>query len=68
MSILDARSMEPAFTGVFVQTNEEGTNRVRAFRRDADGWFGVYVQQELGHYVAEAVLDALAGLEGTEWA
>ena len=37
MSILDARSMEPAFTGVFVQTNEEGTNRVRAFRRDADG-------------------------------
>ena len=38
------------------------------FRRDADGWFGVYVRQELGHYVAEAVLDALAGLEGTEWA
>ena len=38
------------------------------FRRDADGWFRVYVQQELGHYVAEAVLDALAGLEGTEWA
>ena len=38
------------------------------FRRDADGWFMVYVQQELGHYVAEAVLDALAGLEGTEWA
>ena len=38
------------------------------FRRDADGWFGVYVQQELGHYVAEAVLDALAGLEGTECA
>ena len=33
------------------------------FRRDADGWFCVYVQQELGHYVAEAVLDALAGLE-----
>jgi hypothetical protein len=28
-----------------------------------DGWFRVYVQQELGHYVAEAVLDALAGLE-----
>ena len=38
------------------------------FRRDADGWFRVYVQQELGHYVAEAVLDALAGVEGTEWA
>ena len=33
------------------------------FRRDADGWFCVYVQQELGHYVAEAVLDAVAGLE-----
>ena len=33
------------------------------FRRDADGWFCVYVQQELGHYVAEAVLDALVGLE-----
>lgn len=31
--------------------------------RDNDGWFRVYVQQELGHYVAEAVLDALAGLE-----
>ena len=31
--------------------------------RDEDGWFRVYVQQELGHYVAEAVLDALAGLE-----
>ena len=31
-------------------------------RRGADGWFHVYVQQELGHYVAEAVLDALAGL------
>jgi hypothetical protein len=31
--------------------------------RDDDGWFRVYVQQELGHYVAEAVLDALAGLE-----
>ena len=28
-----------------------------------DGWFRVYVQQELGHYVAEAVLDAIAGLE-----
>ena len=34
------------------------------FRRGADGWFHVYVHQELGHYVAEAVLDALAGLEG----
>ena len=33
------------------------------FRRGADGWFHVYVQQELGHYVAEAVLDALAGLD-----
>jgi hypothetical protein len=32
------------------------------FRRDADGWFCVYVQQELGHDVAEAVLDALAGV------
>ena len=31
--------------------------------RGGDGWFRVYVQQELGHYVAEAVLDALAGLE-----
>jgi hypothetical protein len=37
------------------------------FRRGADGWFHVYVHQELGHYVAEAVLDALAGLEGTTW-
>jgi hypothetical protein len=35
------------------------------FRRAADGWFELYVQQELGHYVAEAVLDALGGLEGT---
>ena len=33
--------------------------------RDGDGWFKVYVQQELGHYVAEAVVDALAGLENT---
>lgn len=33
------------------------------FRRDADGWFCVYVQQELGHHMAEAVLDALAGVE-----
>ena len=33
------------------------------FRRGADGWFRVYVQQELGHYVAEAVLDALAGVD-----
>ena len=32
------------------------------FRRGEDGWFHVYVQQELGHYVAEAVLDALRGL------
>lgn len=36
-------------------------------RRGADGWFHVYVQQELGHYVADAVLDALAGLEQTTW-
>jgi hypothetical protein len=35
------------------------------FRRGTDGWFHVYVQQELGHYVAEAVIDALAGLEQT---
>ena len=33
------------------------------FRRGADGWIHVYVQQELGHYAAEAVLDALAGLD-----
>jgi hypothetical protein len=33
------------------------------FRRSADGWINVYVHQELGHYVAEAVLDAIAGLE-----
>jgi len=33
------------------------------FRRDADGWVRVYVQQELGHYVAEAVVDAIVGLE-----
>jgi hypothetical protein len=32
------------------------------FRRGADGWFHVYVHQELGHYAAEAVLDAIAGL------
>jgi hypothetical protein len=32
------------------------------FRRDADGWFLVYVPQELGHYVAEAAVDAIAGL------
>jgi hypothetical protein len=31
--------------------------------RATDGAFKVYVQQELGHYVAEAVVDALAGLE-----
>ena len=34
------------------------------FRRGANGSYLVYVQQELGHYVAEAVVDALAGLEG----
>ena len=32
------------------------------FRRSADGWIHVYVQQELGHYVAEAVLDVSRGL------
>jgi hypothetical protein len=37
------------------------------FRRGADGWFQVYVQQELGHYVAEAVLDALVGLGSDPW-
>ena len=31
--------------------------------RDDGESFRVYVAQELGHYVAEAVLDALAGLE-----
>jgi hypothetical protein len=31
--------------------------------RDGEERFRVYVAQELGHYVAEAVLDALAGLE-----
>ena len=36
-------------------------------RRGQDGWFHVHVQQELGHYVAEAVVDAIAGLEGTAW-
>ena len=34
-------------------------------RRDKDGWFEVYVQQELGHYVAEAVVDTLAGLDAS---
>lgn len=33
------------------------------FRRGADDWFNVYVPQELGHYVVEAVLDAVAGLD-----
>ena len=33
------------------------------FRRGADGTFQVYVQQELGHYMAEAVLDGIAGLD-----
>ncbi len=37
------------------------------FRRGADGRVHVYVHQELGHYVAEAVLDAIAGLEGAAW-
>ena len=31
--------------------------------RDEDGWFRVCVQQEFGHYVAAAVVDALAGLD-----
>ena len=34
-------------------------------RRGKDRWFEVYVQQELGHYVAEAVVDALAGLDAS---
>jgi hypothetical protein len=34
------------------------------FRRGEDGWFHVYVQQELGHYAAEAVVDAIVGLDG----
>jgi hypothetical protein len=33
------------------------------FRRGPDGWVHVYVHQELGHYVAEAVLDAITGLQ-----
>jgi hypothetical protein len=37
------------------------------FRRGSDGWFLVYVQQELGHYVAEAVIDAIEGLEERSW-
>ena len=37
------------------------------FRRGDDGAYLVYVQQELGHYAAEAVVDALAGLEQSEW-
>jgi len=36
MSILDTRN-SAAFAGVFVQTNELGTNRVLAFRRAQDG-------------------------------
>jgi len=32
MSIIDSGS-NAAFTGVFVQTNEQGANRVLAFRR-----------------------------------
>jgi hypothetical protein len=36
------------------------------FRRGSDGWIHVYVHQELGHYVAEAVLDALAGLDTSQ--
>lgn len=37
------------------------------FRRGADGWIHVYVHQELGHYAAEAVLDAIAGLQEPAW-
>ena len=37
------------------------------FRRGADGWFHVYVQQELGHYMAEAALDAVVGLGSDPW-
>jgi hypothetical protein len=37
------------------------------FRRGAAGWINVYVHQELGHYVAEAVLDAIAGLQEPAW-
>jgi hypothetical protein len=33
------------------------------FRRGGSGEVLVYVQQELGHYVAEAVLDVLPGVE-----
>jgi hypothetical protein len=32
-------------------------------RPSPGGGYRVYVHQELGHYVAEAVVDALAGLE-----
>ena len=34
------------------------------FRRGGDGEYLVYVQQELGHYAAEAAVDALVGVEG----
>ena len=51
-----------------IQTAGPFAHVTALFRRDADGWFRVYVQQELGHNVAEAILDAQAGLEGTEWA
>ncbi len=37
------------------------------YRRGPDGWIHVYVHQELGHYVAEAVLDAIAGLQEAAW-
>lgn len=37
--------------------------RVTALFRREDGWIHVHVAQELGHYVAEAVLDTLAGLD-----
>ncbi len=36
MSILDTRN-SAAFAGVFVQTNQQDTNKVLAFRRGEDG-------------------------------
>lgn len=37
MSVADTMRSAEVFNGVFVQTNEHGTNRVFAFRRGADG-------------------------------
>lgn len=39
-------------------------NVTAVFRRGDDGSYLVYVPQELGHYVAEAVIDVVEGLEG----